>query len=71
PAITMSTSSTPYYIKDYKPISAYLSGPEDYKPAPTYSNMHEEYDQRQSIQIDMKNVNQHLLTRIKPKLVKQ
>ncbi|CAG8554446.1 22363_t:CDS:2 [Gigaspora rosea] len=30
----MSTSSTPYYIEDYEPVSAYLSGSEDYEPAP-------------------------------------
>ncbi|CAG8633200.1 22397_t:CDS:1, partial [Gigaspora margarita] len=40
----MSTSFTPYYIEDYEPVSAYLSGPEDYEPVPTYSNRPEEYE---------------------------
>ncbi|CAG8844619.1 38122_t:CDS:1, partial [Gigaspora margarita] len=44
PVITISTSSIPYYIENYEPVSAYLSGPEDYKLAPTYSNRPEEYE---------------------------
>ncbi|CAG8657886.1 31521_t:CDS:2 [Gigaspora margarita] len=40
----MSTSSTPYYIENYEPVSAYLSGPEDYKLVPIYSNRPEEYE---------------------------
>ncbi|CAG8765537.1 10869_t:CDS:1, partial [Dentiscutata erythropus] len=53
PVITMSTSSTLYYIEDYELVSAYLTKPKDYEPEPTYldrpvylpvySNRHKEY----------------------------